>query len=54
MKVGVAVTGRKGLVVGARSFAGNPYDGDTLAEQLEQVGDRQRHAADDGGCAAAI
>lgn len=38
VKVGIAVTARKGLVVGARSFAGNPYDGDTLAEQLEQVG----------------
>lgn len=37
VKVGVAVTARKGLVVGARSFPGNPYDGDTLAEQLEQV-----------------
>ena len=32
------VTARKGLVVGARSFPGNPYDGDTLEEQLEQVG----------------
>jgi IS5 family transposase len=38
VKVGIAVTARKGLVVGARSFPGNPYDGDTLAEQLEQVG----------------
>src|SRR5690606_4821639 len=37
VKVGIAVTARKGLVVGARSFAGNPYDGDTLHEQLEQV-----------------
>lgn len=23
--------------MGARSFPGNPYDGDTLAEQLEQA-----------------
>ena len=38
VKVGIAVTARKGLVVGARSFPGNPYDGDTLEEQLEQVG----------------
>ena len=38
VKVGIAVTARKGLVVGARSFPGTPYDGDTLAEQLEQVG----------------
>ena len=37
VKVGIAVTARKGLVVGARSFPGNPYDDDTLAEQLEQV-----------------
>ena len=37
VKVGIAVTARKGLVVGARSFPGNPYDGDTLAEQLEQA-----------------
>lgn len=38
VKVGIAVTHKEGLVVGARSFAGNPYDGHTLAEQLEQVG----------------
>ena len=37
VKVSVAVTHRQGLMVGARSFTGNPYDGHTLAEQLEQV-----------------
>lgn len=37
VKVGLAVTARKGLIVGARSFPGTPYDGDTLAEQLEQT-----------------
>ena len=37
VKVGLAVTARQGLIVGARSFPGNPYDGDTLAEQLEQA-----------------
>lgn len=37
VKVGLAVTANKGLIVGARSFPGNPYDGDTLAEQIEQV-----------------
>jgi transposase, IS5 family len=37
VKVGLAVTAKQGLIVGARSFAGNPYDGDTLAEQIEQV-----------------
>ncbi len=38
VKAGLAVTARKGLIVGARTFPGNPYDGDTLAEQVEQVG----------------
>jgi transposase, IS5 family len=37
VKVSVAVTHRQGLMVGARSFPGNPYDGHTLNEQLEQV-----------------
>jgi|SRR5882672_1207417 len=37
VKVSVAITHKQGLMVGARSFAGNPYDGHTLAEQLEQV-----------------
>ncbi|QKD87831.1 IS5 family transposase [Xanthomonas axonopodis pv. vasculorum] len=37
VKVGIAVSACKGLIVGARSFPGNPYDGDTLAEQLEQT-----------------
>lgn len=37
VKVSLAITHKQGLMVGARSFAGNPYDGHTLAEQLEQV-----------------
>jgi transposase, IS5 family len=37
VKVSLAITHRSGLMVGARSFAGNPYDGHTLAEQLEQT-----------------
>ncbi len=37
VKVSVAVTHKRGLMVGARSFTGNPYDGHTLNEQLEQV-----------------
>ena len=37
VKVSVAVTARQGLMVGARSLPGNPYDGHTLAEQLEQT-----------------
>jgi IS5 family transposase len=36
-KVSVAVTSRGGWLVGAKSFTGNPYDGHTLASQLEQV-----------------
>jgi len=31
------VTHKNGLVVGARSFPGNPYDGHVLAAQLEQT-----------------
>ncbi len=37
VKVSVAVTHRHGLMVGARSFPGNPYDGHTLAAQIEQT-----------------
>lgn len=37
VKTGMAVTHKSGLMVGARTFPGNPYDGHTLAEQLEQV-----------------
>jgi len=36
-KTGIAITAKKGLIVGARSFPGNPYDGNTLAEHLEQT-----------------
>lgn len=36
-KVSVAVTSRGGWMVGAQSYTGNPYDGHTLASQLEQV-----------------
>ena len=37
VKVSLAVTAKEGFVVGMRSMPGNPYDGHTLAEQLEQV-----------------
>lgn len=37
VKVSLAVTHKNGLMVGARTFPGNPYDGHTLAEQLEQT-----------------
>jgi len=37
VKVSLAVTHKLGLMIGARTFPGNPYDGHTLAEQLEQT-----------------
>ncbi len=37
VKAGFAVTHKRGLIVGARTFPGNPFDGHTLAEQLEQT-----------------
>lgn len=38
VKVSIAVTHQQGLMVGARSFPGNPCDGHILREQLEQTG----------------
>jgi len=37
VKTGIVVTHRHGLIAGARTFPGNPYDGHTLAEQLQQT-----------------
>jgi IS5 family transposase len=37
VKASIVVTHQSGLVVGARSFPGNPYDGHILAAQLEQT-----------------
>lgn len=37
VKASLAVTHRSGLMVGARTFPGNPYDGHVLAAQLEQT-----------------
>jgi IS5 family transposase len=37
VKVSLAVTHKQGLMVGARTFPGNPYDGHTLREQIEQT-----------------
>jgi transposase, IS5 family len=37
VKVGIASTLNGNLIVGARAFHGNPYDGHTLNEQLEQT-----------------
>jgi IS5 family transposase len=36
-KVGVAATSRGGWLVGAMAFPGNPYDGHTLKDMMEQV-----------------
>ena len=36
VKVSIAVTHKQGLMVGARSFTGNPYDGHILSAQIEQ------------------
>ena len=35
VKVGLAMTLKGNLIVGARSFPGNPYDGHTMHEQIE-------------------
>lgn len=52
-KVSVATTHREGFVVGIRSMPGNPYDGHTLPEALEQVeiltGTRTKRAFVDRG-----
>src|SRR5262245_8614906 len=37
VKVSITTTHKEGLVVGARSMPGNPYDVHTLAEALEQA-----------------
>ena len=37
VKVGIAATLTHNLIVGARAFTGNPFDGHTLREQLEQA-----------------
>jgi IS5 family transposase len=37
VKVGIASTLKHNLIVGARAFHGNPYDGHTLNAQLEQA-----------------
>jgi IS5 family transposase len=37
VKVSITTTHKEGLVVGARSMPGNPYDGHPLAEALEQA-----------------
>ena len=38
VKAGIVTSHTKGLIVGARTFPNNPFDGHTLAQQLEQTG----------------
>jgi hypothetical protein len=38
VKASIAVTHKRGLMVGTRTFPGNPYDGHVLNQQLEQTG----------------
>ena len=40
--VSLAVTHKQGLMVGTRSFPGNPYDGHVLSAQLEQTTNLQQ------------
>src|SRR5690606_5203513 len=55
VKVGIVTTLKGNLIVGARSFPGNPYDGHTLAEAVEQApevwgsGEGKAHAPEEGG-----
>jgi IS5 family transposase len=37
VKASIAITAKSGLIVGARTFTGNPHDSKTLLPQLEQV-----------------
>jgi len=37
VKASITTTAKEAFIVGARSYAGNPYDGHTLKDQLEQV-----------------
>jgi IS5 family transposase len=37
VKASVATTAKEAFIVGARSYPGNPYDGHTLGDQLQQV-----------------
>jgi IS5 family transposase len=46
VKVGIASTLKGNLIVGTRAFHGNPYDGHTLHEQLEQASILMQDRAD--------
>lgn len=49
-KVTVATTLKEGFVVGMRSMPGNPYDGHTLYEAVEQVSILTNRTTKDGDC----
>ena len=37
VKASIATTAKEAFIIGARSYPGNPYDGHTLYDQLQQV-----------------
>lgn len=37
VEASIAVIAKESFIIGARSYPGNPYDGHTLADQLQQV-----------------
>lgn len=47
-KVSIVKTRKSGIIVGIMSFAGNPFDGDTLAPQLTQVERITNHRPETG------
>ncbi|MCB0694743.1 MAG: IS5 family transposase [Saprospiraceae bacterium] len=46
-KVSVARNAKSGVIVGMKSFTGNPYDGDTLEASLDQIERIRRNAGGD-------
>ncbi len=42
VKVSLVITHKQGLMIGARSFPGDPYDGHVLSAQLEQTANLRR------------
>lgn len=47
-KVSITKTRKSGIIIGVLSFAGNPFDGDTLAPQLAQVERITNHKPETG------
>ena len=44
VKVSLAITHKRGLIVGAKRFTGNPFDGHTLAAQITQCNELAKSA----------